>query len=53
MEKRREYAEDDVMGCPRCDSLDVDYDEAPYRARCNACGLEFQILTVAVWQEPD
>jgi len=50
-EKRKEYAEGDIVTCPRCDSDDVDYDEAPSRARCQSCGLEFEIRTVAVWNE--
>ena len=51
VEKRKEYAEGDIMTCPRCDSDDVDYDEAPNRARCQSCGLEFEIRTVTIWSE--
>jgi ribosomal protein S27E len=51
MEKRKEYAEGDIMTCPKCDSDDVDYDKAPSRARCQSCGLEFEIRTVAIWNE--
>ena len=51
MEKRKEYTEGDTITCPKCDSDDVDYEEAPDRAKCNSCGLEFTIKTVAVWEE--
>ena len=51
MEKRKEYAEGDIMTCPKCGSDDVDYEEAPSRARCQSCGLEFEIRTVAIWNE--
>ena len=51
MEKRREYKEGDIIVCPKCGSDDVDYDEAPAHAKCQSCGLEFEIRTVAVWNE--
>jgi transcription elongation factor Elf1 len=51
MEKRKEYAEDDIMTCPKCDSDNVDYEEAPDRAKCLTCGLKFTIRQVAVWEE--
>ena len=51
VEKRKEYAEGDIVTCPKCDSADVDYDEAPSRAKCQSCGLEFEIRTVAIWNE--
>jgi transcription elongation factor Elf1 len=51
MEKRKEYAEGDIMDCPRCGGVDVDYEEAPDHAKCNTCGLEFTIRTVAIWEE--
>jgi transcription elongation factor Elf1 len=51
VEKRKEYAEGDIKTCPKCDSDDVDYEEAPSRAKCQSCGLEFEIRTVAIWNE--
>jgi len=51
MEKRKEYEEGDIMDCPRCGSVDLDYEEAPTTGKCNACGLEFTIKTVLVWEE--
>ena len=50
-EKRKEYKEGDIMVCPKCGSDDVDYDEAPDNAKCQSCGLEFEIRTVAIWNE--
>ncbi|MDD4986788.1 MAG: hypothetical protein PHQ43_13630 [Dehalococcoidales bacterium] len=51
MEKRKEYAEGDIITCPKCDSDDVDYEQAPDQAKCQNCGLKFTIRTVAVWNE--
>jgi len=51
VEKRKEYDEGDIMTCPKCDSIDVDYDEAPGHAKCNSCGQEFSIKTVVIWEE--
>jgi transcription elongation factor Elf1 len=50
-EMRKEYKEDDIKTCPRCGSDDVDYDEAPGHAKCQSCGLEFEIRTVVIWNE--
>ena len=50
-EKRKEYKEGDIMVCPKCGSDDVDYDQAPDNAKCQSCGLEFKIRTVAIWNE--
>jgi len=50
-ERRKEYKEDDIMVCPKCGSDDVDCDEAPDQAKCQSCGLEFEIRTVAIWSE--
>ena len=51
MEKRKEYAEGETISCPKCDGDDLDYEEAPDRAKCNTCGLEFTIRQVVVWEE--
>jgi transcription elongation factor Elf1 len=49
-EQRKEFKEGEEC-CPRCGSEDVDYDEAPAHAKCNSCGQEFEIRTVAIWNE--
>ena len=51
MEKRREFAEGEQLCCPKCESDDVDYDDAPEVAKCNACGQKFSIRQVVVWEE--
>jgi hypothetical protein len=51
MEKRKEYAEGEIIDCPRCGSDDLDCDEAPNKAKCLTCGLEFTVRQVAVWEE--
>ena len=51
MEKRKEYAEGKIISCPKCESDDLDWEEAPPKVRCNTCGLEFSIRQVAVWEE--
>jgi len=51
MEKRREYAEGEIINCPRCSGDDLDCEEAPDKAKCLTCGLEFTIRQVAVWEE--
>jgi len=51
MEKRREYAEGEIIDCPRCGGDDLDCEEAPDKAKCLTCGLEFTIRQVAVWEE--
>jgi len=51
MEKRKEYDEDDIITCPKCDSTNVDYEQAPVQAKCQDCGLKFTIRTVVVWNE--
>ncbi len=51
MEKRKEYDEGDTIVCPKCDSDDVDYSEAPGGGKCQSCGLEFQVKTVLIWNE--
>ena len=53
MEKRREYDMDNIMGCPKCDSIDIDDDGAPLKAKCNDCGCIFSVKIVAIWEEPD
>ena len=52
MEKRKEYDEGDIVVCPKCDSDDVDYSEAPGWGKCQSCGLEFQVKTALIWNEP-
>ena len=49
--KRKEYDEGDTIVCPKCDSDDVDYSEAPGWGKCQSCGLEFQVKTVLIWNE--
>jgi len=51
MEKRKEYAEGDIVTCPKCDSDDLDYSDAPGKGKCQSCGLEFEVKTVAIWNE--
>jgi len=59
MEKRKEYAEGELLTCPRCGGDDpvsstgqaLDCEEAPDKAKCLTCGLEFTIRQVAVWEE--
>lgn len=51
MEKRREYDTGDIIGCPKCDSINLDCDEAPDKAKCLDCGCEFHTKTVAIWEE--
>lgn len=51
MEKRKEYADGEIITCPKCDGTDLDYDEAPDHAKCNSCGQEFTIKTVVIWEE--
>jgi len=51
VEKRKEYAEGEIISCPKCGSDDLDCEEAPAKAKCNTCGLEFTIRQVAVWEE--
>jgi transcription elongation factor Elf1 len=53
MEKRKEYAEGEIITCPKCGGDDLDYEEAPDKAKCLTCGLEFTIRQVAVWEEMD
>jgi len=51
MEKRKEYAEGEIINCPRCDGDDIDCEEAPDKAKCLTCGLEFTIRQVAIWED--
>jgi len=51
MEKRKEYAEGEIITCPRCSGDGLDCEEAPDKAKCLTCGLEFAIRQVAVWDE--
>lgn len=51
MEKRKEYGFRDEILCPKCESDDLDCDDAPEKAKCLTCGLEFTIRQVAVWEE--
>jgi ribosomal protein S27E len=51
MEKRKEYADGEIITCPKCGGDDLDYDDAPAHAKCNSCGLAFTIKTVVIWEE--
>ena len=51
MEKRKEYAEGEIIDCPRCGGDDIDCEEAPDKGKCLTCGLEFTIRQVAIWEE--
>jgi len=51
VEQRKEYAEGEIISCPKCGSDDLEYLEVPDKAKCNTCGLEFTIRQVAVWEE--
>ena len=53
VEKRREYALDDALGCPKCGGDDLEDDGTVVNAKCNSCGCVFTVKYVAVWQEPD
>ena len=53
MEKRREYDMDDIIGCPKCDSVDLDNDGTGQGTKCNDCGCIFSVKIVAIWEEPD
>ena len=52
MEKRKEYAEGEIITCPKCGGDDLDC-EAPDRGKCLTCGLEFTVRQVAVWEEKE
>jgi len=51
MEKRKEYDLYEQVFCPKCDSDNLDCDEAPEKGKCLNCGTEFALKTVAVWEE--
>jgi len=51
VEHRKEYAEGEIVLCPKCGSNDLDCEEAPECGKCNSCGQEFSILRVLVWEE--
>jgi len=51
VEHRKEYAEGEAVLCPKCGSVDLDYDDAPTHGKCNSCELGFAIRTVLVWEE--
>jgi transcription elongation factor Elf1 len=51
MEKRKEYAEGEIITCPRCGEDNIDCEEAPDRGKCLTCGLEFTVRQVAIWEE--
>jgi len=51
MEKRKEYAEGEIITCPKCGGDDLDCEDAPEKGRCLTCGLEFTIRQVAIWEE--
>jgi len=51
MEKRKEYAEGEIITCPRCSGDGLDCEEVPDKAKCLTCGLEFAIRQVAVCEE--
>ena len=51
VEKRKEYAEGEIITCPKCGGDDIDCDEAPDKGKCLTCGLEFTVRQVAVWEE--
>ena len=53
MEKRREYDLDEIVGCPKCDSIDLDDDGTAQGTKCNDCGCVFSVRHVAIWEEPD
>jgi hypothetical protein len=50
-EHRKEYDQGEIVNCPKCDGVNLDCDEAPDRAKCQDCGIEFRLVTVAVWEE--
>ncbi len=52
MEKRKEYAEGNIITCPKCGGDDIDCN-SPSEGKCHTCGLGFAIRQVAVWEEMD
>ena len=54
MEKRHEYADGETITCPECGSDDIEPIDpssiTPNKGRCNACGLEFNIRQVAIYE---
>ena len=50
MEKRKEYAEGEIIFCPKCGGDDLDID-SPEHAKCNSCEIEFSLRQVVVWEE--
>jgi len=55
VEKRHEYADGEIITCPKCGSDGLEPFEpssvTPDRVKCNSCGLIFTIRQVAVWEE--
>jgi len=51
MEKRKEYAEGEIITCPKCGGDDLDCADVPEKGRCLTCRLEFTIRQVAIWEE--
>jgi len=55
VEKRKEYADGEIISCPKCSSDDLEPIDpssiTPDRGKCKSCGLEFTIRQVAVWEE--
>jgi transcription initiation factor TFIIIB Brf1 subunit/transcription initiation factor TFIIB len=51
LEKRKELDHIDQVVCPKCGSGDLDCDESPERAKCNACGCEIKSKIVLIWNE--
>ena len=54
MEKRHEYADGETITCPECGSDDLEPIDPSYitpdKGKCNACGLEFNIRQVAIYE---
>ena len=55
VEKRHEYADGEIITCPKCGSDDLEPIDpssiTPDKGKCNSCGLEFTIRQVAIWEE--
>jgi len=51
VENRKEYDENEPKTCPKCDSADLNRDDAPDLVICESCGLQFRIKTGAIWNE--
>jgi len=50
VEHYKTYGERDLIPCPACGSEDLNCEESPEHAKCNACGQEMDTGIVLVWK---